>query len=186
MCGGPQSCVRSPSIIVVSTCCPASRHSPKNAVRVSARMWSNGSGNCAVASAAHARASPPEDPVRLFFIGGSFRYGCGDHRPSIGRRKEPPLFFSTDQFNSRWDIPSAGVAELRGRAGVTVAIAVSGAAFLVWNADLSPWPSVLLLAIVVSSSVYFLWLRYLMTFYEGGSRAPNSTATADDRGSRFT
>ena len=105
MCGGPQSCVRSPSIIVVSTCCPASRHSPKNAVRVSARMWSNGSGNCAVASAAHARASPPEDPVRLFFIGGSFRYGCGDHRPSIGRRKEPPLFFSTDQFNSRWDIP---------------------------------------------------------------------------------
>ena len=30
---------------------------------------------------------------------------CGDHRPTIGRGKEPPLFFSADQFNSRWDIP---------------------------------------------------------------------------------
>src|SRR5438552_17494581 len=126
MCGGPQSCVRSPSIIVVSTCCPASRHSPKNAVRVSARMWSNGSGNCAVASAAHARASPPEDPVRLFFIGGSFRYGCGDHRPSIGRRKEPPLFSSTDPFDSRWDIPGTNIQYIEQGQGAPVVFVHGG------------------------------------------------------------
>src|SRR4029453_16468741 len=69
---GPlQSCSRSCSIIAVSTCWPASRQRPKNAVRVSARTSSNGSGSCTVTTGGEASTSPANVPVRLFFIGGS-------------------------------------------------------------------------------------------------------------------
>lgn len=40
--------------------------------------------------------------------------GCSDQHPTIERGKEPPLFFSADQFNSRWDIPRPS-ARGRGR-----------------------------------------------------------------------
>ena len=102
-CFGPQSCSRSCSIIVRSTCWPASRQSPKNAVRVSARTSSSGNGTCTVATGGDVRASPASDPVRLFFMGGSFRMVVVTTVLPDGEGAAAP--FSARQFNRRRDIP---------------------------------------------------------------------------------
>src|SRR5437867_1027067 len=78
---GPQSCMRSCSISVWNTCCPAVRQSPKNAVFASARTASSGNGTCTVATGERAGAFPEDDPVRLLFMAAPFRFGLSNHHP---------------------------------------------------------------------------------------------------------
>src|SRR5262249_8203735 len=82
---------RSSSIIVRSTCWPASRQSPKNAVRVSWSTSSSGNGTCTVATGGDVCTSPANDPVRLLFMAAPFRLVSAT-TVLTGRRKEPPLF----------------------------------------------------------------------------------------------
>lgn len=77
--------------------------------------------------------------------------------------------------------PSLSRAALRIRAFAGAAIALGAGAYLAWRGDsLDLWPSLLLLAMVLAGACYYLWVRYLMSFYgHGAVGSPNSPAAPD-------
>ncbi|MFI5366474.1 MAG: hypothetical protein ACHQ4J_12715 [Candidatus Binatia bacterium] len=62
--------------------------------------------------------------------------------------------------------PSLSRAALRIRALAGAAIALGAGAYLVWKGDsLDRWPALLLLAMVLAGACYYVWNRYVMSFY---------------------